>query len=221
MNLVLLYTALSVFGLGVTVIDFLGILDQPGEGPGNGDAGETDGGDSDDGDGGGPDDGDDGGDSDRGDSDGGQGRASYLSPGSSGVKAVTAVMGLLRTAVYFSLGFGPTGLFALFRGLSRNQGLFWAVGVGAAVAVLARALRGFIRRDLDSSIKPEEFLMEKAVLLLPMTPGSISRAAVKQYGKETELYVKCRDPRAAMEKGTEVLISDYDNEVYWVESLKQ
>jgi hypothetical protein len=223
MNPFILYTALSVFGLGVTIIDFLGILNHGDEDSGGDHAN------------GGNDAGDDVGDTGEGsnghddDGDGGQSghdvhdhdHSSYLSPGSSGIKAVTAVMALLRTAVYFSFGAGPTGLFALFRGLSQGQSLLWAAGVGTGTAFLARSLRKFIRRDLDSSIKPEEFLMEKAVLLLPLGPGTIAKAVVRQYGKETEIYVKCRDSRAAMEKGTEVRIVDFDNELYWIEAANE
>jgi hypothetical protein len=231
MNLIILYTALAVFGLGVTIIDFLGILNHGDEDSGGGDhTGDADGasvgspeddtGDNDSGDGG-----DNSGNNgeDTG-SHGGQDahdHASYLSPGSSGIKAVTAVMALLRTAVYFSFGAGPTGLFALFRGLSRGESLLWAAGVGTGTALLARVLRRFIRRDLDSSIKPEEFLMEKAVLLLPLDPGTIAKAVVRQYGTETEIYVKCRDPRAALKKGTELRIIDFDNELYWVEAANE
>jgi hypothetical protein len=248
MNLLILYTALSVVGLGVTIIDFLGVLNHGDEDSGSGDqSGETDDGGGDAGDDGhdiGDDSGDGGydiGDHDSGDDghdssdtesgghgdDGGQSghdahdHSSYLSPGSSGIKAVTAVMALLRTAVYFSFGAGPTGLFALFRGLAQGQSLLWAAGVGTGTAFLARALRKFLRRDLDSSIKPEEFLMEKAVLLLPLGPGTIAKAVVRQYGKETEIYVKCRDPRAAMKKGTEARIIDFDHELYWIEAVDE
>ncbi|MDR1142798.1 MAG: hypothetical protein LBK77_01110, partial [Spirochaetaceae bacterium] len=140
--------------------------------------------------------------------------------GDAGVRAVTAVMGLLRTVVYFSLGFGPTGLFAWFTGLSRTGGLVWACVMGSLIAVFARLLRRFIRRDLDSSIKPDEFLMETGVLLLPLEGGRISKAAVRQFGRETELYVRCRDPEARLPKGKTVRIVEYDNDVYWIEPLE-
>ncbi|MDR1143612.1 MAG: hypothetical protein LBK77_05240, partial [Spirochaetaceae bacterium] len=132
-NLFILYSALTVFGIGVTLIDFLGILDHAGGhdaghdghagdyadtgghesaggADGNHGAGHTDGG-GDHGPGGHNDSRGDNAEHDHG---------SYLSPGDAGVRAVTAVMGLLRTVVYFSLGFGPTGLFAWFTGLSRT-----------------------------------------------------------------------------------------------------
>jgi hypothetical protein len=129
-------------------------------------------------------------------------------------------MGLLRTVVYFSLGFGPTGLFAWFTGLSRTGGLLWACVMGSLIAVFARLLRRFIRRDLDSSIRPEEFLMEPGVLLLPLEGGQISKAAVRQFGREKELYVRCRDAAVRLPKGKTVRIVEYDNDVYWVEPLE-
>jgi membrane protein implicated in regulation of membrane protease activity len=237
MNPLAIYIALSVFGLGVTIIDFIGVLEPSGDAGAGGDSADGDGADGDAADS----DGADAADSDGADDAGADGddtdsdsaadsadagvahhdHGSYLAPESAaGIKAVTGIMGFLRLLVYFSLGAGPTGLFALLRGLSPFQSLFWAAGVGAAIAVFARLLRKFIRRDLDSSIQSVEFLMEKAVLLLPLSPGEMARAVVRQYGKETELYVKCKDPAAAIPKGSEVRIIDFDNEVYWVEKTE-
>jgi hypothetical protein len=215
MNLYIIYLAMAVFGLGVTIIDFLGVLEPSGDADGGMEDGGTD----------------DGGD-DYADSDSAETAAddvsdddssvhdpgSYLGPGSTGIKTVTVIMSALRFLVYVSLGAGPTGLFALLRGLSLGQSLLWAAGVGVAVAFLARFLRKLIRRELDSSIKPEEFLMEKAELLFPLLPGEMSRAAVRQYGKVTDIYVKCRDGAVSLAKGTEVRIIDCDNELYWIEA---
>jgi hypothetical protein len=221
-NVFILYTALAVFGIGVTIIDFLGILDHA-EGR---DAEGRDGvsGSHDSGHGGHAGDYADGGGPDGHDSSGAENaehyHGSYLSPGDAGIKAVTVVMGLLRTAVYFSLGFGPTGLFAWFTGISRTAGLVWACAVGTAMAVFARLLRRLLRRDLDSSIRPDEFLMETGVLLLPLEGGQISKLAVRQFGRETELYVRCRDTAVKLSRGKTVRIVEYDNDVYWVEPLE-
>ena len=245
-KLFVLYTALSVFGIGITIIDFLGVLDHHdnADGVSHGDGSShtaDDFGDSDSsaepadydvGDSyGGHDYGDSSGGHDSGDSSGGHdsghssaGQAdhpgSYLSPGQSGVRAVTIIMGILRTTVYFSLGFGPTGLFAWFRGLSPGMSLLWALGVGSAISVLARLLRRFIRHDLDSSIKSEEFLMETGMLLLPLMGDEISKISVKRYGRETELYVKSKDKTVKFPKGKIVRIIDYNDNIYWVESAE-
>jgi len=170
-----LFLSLTIFGVGVTIIDFLGIFDSDG---------------------------------------------SNLSPEKSGFKIISKLMNALRNIVYFSLGFGPTGLFASFNGLTKTSGLIWAVSVGAGVMILARLLKRFIRKDLDSSIKPDDLLQENGVLLLPLEGDEISKAAVRQYGREIEIFVRCKDPHIKIPKGKEIIIEEYDNDVYWIRPVE-
>jgi hypothetical protein len=182
----ILYSTLAVFGIGVTIIDLFGVLDQSASSEG-GDGG----GDSDvaadasegiaDATGSAPDVSDSLAGSDVQDSatdaDVQYGdRGSWVVSGRSGAKPetrkadssgtgsgpliVAKAIGALRTTVYFSLGAGPTGLFALLTGVGGTASLAWSAGAGVFIAILARTLRAFVRRDLDSSIKPEEFLMD-------------------------------------------------------------
>jgi len=133
-----------------------------------------------------------------------------------GIRVLSKIMNVLRNAVYFSLGFGPTGLFASSSGLPATQGLLWALAAGAVMMILARFIKRLIRRDLDSSIKPDELLQEQGVLLLPLEGGEISKASVRQYGRETEIYVRCRDKESKLPKGEKIIIEEYDNDVYWI-----
>ncbi|GHV43018.1 hypothetical protein AGMMS49546_23430 [Spirochaetia bacterium] len=199
-NLFIVYTALTVFGLGITLIDFLGVFDHAGDDAGDGGDGDDDGA---------PETG-------HGD-EAGHNHGSQLGSGNAGIRGITAILGLLRLGVYFALGAGPTGLFALFTGLSRGQSLIWSAGAGIGIALFTRLLRKFLRRDLDSSIKSEELLMEKAVILAPVNPGEMGKALVRRFGTETEIYVRCRNGKAAFPKGAEVRITEYDESVYWIE----
>jgi hypothetical protein len=217
-NLFVLYSALAVFGIGITLIDFLGVLDHIGHGDTGSDGADSAG--ADDGDSGDHDTDSDSSDSiDNSDSHHSHEHGSYLGPGDTGIRAVTGIMSALRIAVYFSLGAGPTGLFALHSGLSAGQSLLWSAAVGAGIAIFARLLRKFIRRDLDSSIGPDELMMENAVLLLPLEAGAMGKASVKQYGREREIYVRCKDQTRPLAKGSEVRIIDFDDEVYWIEPV--
>jgi hypothetical protein len=87
------------------------------------------------------------------------------------------------------------------------------------IAALARILRKIVRRELDSSIRPDELLMETAVLLLPITPGAVSKAVVREYGREKEIYVRCADTNSALAKGSEVRIISFDDSIYWIEPV--
>lgn len=239
-SLLVLYSTLAAFGIGVTIIDLFGVFDQLGpdgagadddspEGtldPGAGDEldGSTDGADLQ----------ETSGDTDTiappyGD------RGSWVvadQPGARptnrggagqtrgrGALAVAKAISGLRSGVYFSLGAGPTGLFALLTGVSGTASLAWSAGAGIFIAILAKTLRAFIRRDLDSSIKPEEYLMDQAIISVPISPGAMGKALVSRYGRNTELYVRCKDPSRALSKGEAVRIVDIDDDCYWVEAL--
>ena len=137
---------------------------------------------------------------------------------SRGTLAVAKAIGTLRTGVYFSLGAGPTGLFALLTGIGGTASLGWSAGAGVFIAILAKTLRAFLRRDLDSSIKPEEFLLDLAVISVPVTPGAMGKAIVSRYNRDTELYVRCKDQSQALAKGETVRIVDLDDDCYWVDT---
>jgi hypothetical protein len=207
------FIALSVFGAGVTVIDFLGLLDHDDGGDSASDAADS----ADDA--GGVDDGSEGSLLASSGETGTDVTESAKGGKDHGIRALTRVLSTLRLTVYFSLGAGPAGLFAVLSGQSDVASLQWAGAVGVGIAVLARALRKVIRRELDSSIKPEEYLMEKAVLLLPLEAGKMGKAAVRQYGREAEIYVKANDPGLELPKGAEVLISAYDDSVYYIDKI--
>lgn len=219
-SLFIIYSALAVFGIGVTIVDLVGVFDHMGSDSAHSDDSDSDAdsaaeadsahetGLSEDSAEGAP-----------GHTDSGPEHGSYIASAGAGTKAVAKTIGALRTGVYFSLGAGPTGLFGLITGLSAGKSLAWSAGAGVFIAVLAKSLRVLARRDLDSSIKPEEFLMEKAVVSVTIAPGSMGKVIARRYGTETELYARCRDAGLRIAKGSEVRIIDADSGCYWVEPL--
>jgi len=238
-GLFVLYSALAVFGIGVTVVDLFGVFEHSGQ---SDDSHDGDSGDAHDD---GPDGGHDGGsgDSDHddgsGDHDDGDhgghmpahpvhavaadhhddGRGSSISSADSGTRIVARTIGALRMGVYFSLGAGPTGLFAMLTGVQSVESLAWSAGAGIFMAVLARSLRAFIRKDLDSSIKVSEFIMDEAIITVSVMPGAMGKAAVRRYGRETEVFVRAKDSARAFPRGCMVRIVDFDDECCWVDVL--
>lgn len=232
-GLFVLYSALAVFGIGVTVIDFLGIFEQAhgASASGQHDDGAAEDGGADD-DGAGYSNGDDvaddaAADDDTSDSDDPHGTAlaarddgggSHIVSVDSATRIISRAVATLRLGVYFSLGAGPTGLFSLLTGVAPLEGLAWSAGAGVFVAIIAKSLRRLVRRDLDSSMRPEEFILDEAEVTVSLLPGAMGRAVVRSYGKETELYVRAKDARASFPKGCRVRIVDFDDDCYWVES---
>jgi membrane protein implicated in regulation of membrane protease activity len=115
----------------------------------------------------------------------------------------------MRTGVYFSLGAGCTGLVALGTGQGALGSLAWGLLAGAGIAALARFLRRSLRRDLDSSFSPEEFLLEEAQVIVPIGPGMMGKVEVRKYRAE--------DPAQAFARGARVRLIDYREGSYLVE----
>ncbi len=220
-GLFVLYSALAVFGIGVTIVDLLGVFEHAGQSDSghDSDSGSADEAASDDDGAGedGADDSDDGAHEDHMPAETAHG--SNLSSADSGTRIVARTIGALRTGVYFSVGAGPTGLFAMLTGVQPAESLAWSAGAGIFIAVLARSLRAFIRKDLDSSIKAAEFIMDEATITVSVMPGAMGKAAVRRYGRETEVFVRAKDSARAFNKGCTVRIVDYDDECCWVEDI--
>jgi len=230
-GLFVLYSALAVFGVGVTIVDLLGIFEHAGQTEGSHDDGHD--GDNDGDSGSAYDDGthsdvDAGSRGDDGQTHPGHeaaaddhhgGHGSTISSADSGTRIVARTIGALRTGVYFSLGAGPTGLFAIFTGMQSAESLAWSAGAGIFIAVLSRSLRAFIRKDLDSSIRAAEFIMDEATITVSVLPGAMGKAAVRRYGRETEVFVRAKDATRAFNKGSTVRIVDYDDDCCWVEDI--
>jgi len=211
-SLFILYSALAVFGVGVTVIDLFGVFEHAGGSGHPDDSGHDDGAGHDDG--GGHDDG-----HELATHDPVHHHGSYIASADSATRFVARTIGALRMVVYFSLGAGPTGLFAVLTGVAPGESLAWSAGAGVSIAILARALRSFIRKDLDSSIAPEEFIMDEATMTVSIIPGAMGKAAVRRYGTEHELFVRAKDIQTAFIKGEKVRIVDFDDDCYWIEPV--
>lgn len=126
--------------------------------------------------------------------------------GRAGGEVVSRLIGAMRSFVYFSLGAGPTGLVAAGMGLGALEGSLWAVGAGVAIAIAVRALRSFLRRDVDSSFVDSDFILEEAEITIPVAPGKMGKAYVARFGPQVEVYVKSIDENRAFARGERVRI---------------
>jgi membrane protein implicated in regulation of membrane protease activity len=140
--------------------------------------------------------------------------------GDEGTRAVSRIAAFIRSTVYLSLGAGATGLFAAARDLGALEGAAWAAGAGVLALAVARLARRLVRRDLDSSFKGEEFLMEEGVIVVPAAPGEMGKAEVRKYGASVELYVRASVGSIALAKGDRVRVVDFGDECYFVEPVR-
>jgi membrane protein implicated in regulation of membrane protease activity len=208
-----IYLGLLVYGAGVLVLSLFGALGHDAHGDGNHDAHGGDGHDAH----------GDGHDQDHGGAaqrpEGSLAAIEKARRGDAGTRAVSRIASFLRTTVYLSLGAGATGLFAASRGLGPLEGAAWAAGAGVLVLAVARIARRLVRRDLDSSFKSEEFLMEVGVVVVPAAPGEMGKIEVRKYGASAELYVKAAAASRGLAKGERVRVVDCGDDFYLVEPV--
>lgn len=203
-----IFIACSIFGIGVVLLDFIGLL---GDGEGDGDVGF----DMDGSDGGADFDASDfDGDAD-GDFDGDSGDSGGDALGGGGM-AVLSALRYLRLFVYYCLGFGPTGLAAMILGRSALASLLFAVPAGLLSLLLASAFFRFQRSNTDSSLRPHDMLNERAVVTIPLSQSDMGRVRVQIGMNVSEPYALAADGGRAFEKGEVVQIVRVTDEAVYV-----
>lgn len=216
-----LYIGATVFGVGVTVIDLLGLL-----------GGESEGGDSDsDADGDladgdladgfeSADDAGDSGDDAAGEDtdDGGEDHSSIAGHDVRRKRSVVLrIMAGVRALVYFALGFGPVGWFALGSGQTALASIAYAAPVGALVMLGARGLRRLLRSELSSSVKESDLLMERGEVTVTIGPGQLGRVRIKLGGAYIDRYARAQNATSPLAPGTAVRVVDVSDECVYVE----
>jgi membrane protein implicated in regulation of membrane protease activity len=222
-----LYIATAIFGVGVLVIDFLGLLGGQQEDSGTQDAPFDPGGDEG-GDDAGADDADTSSDqadvaaahadSDEDTSD--QNQTAPVGSTSFDTRGVLVLAGLrhLRSLVYFCVGFGPIGLLALWKGYWAPVSILWSVPAGLGSVFVVRRILRFQTKDTDSSLRPEDLLMRKATVLVSLSKGSMGKVRVEVGMGESEQYALPEHDEERFEKGEVVYVANVGDECVYVES---
>ena len=217
------YIAATVFGVGVTLADMFGIFantvtggsddaddaDDDFEAEGDGDFDSDSEGDDTDGD-----EGEDGDQAEVGNS----GRASSIAHDTQRKRnPVLTLMFLLRSFVYFCLGFGPVGLFATTQYSTTGATLAWSLPVGVVTMVIARVIRKLLKKDLTSEIRKEDLLMEKGTVIVSIGKGEMGKVRVSIGGIYSDQFAKASDPEATFSVGTEIRVVEATEEFVLVE----
>jgi len=214
------YIAASVFGAGVTLVDLLGFIGHEGGHLGHGahGAGHTH----------------------------GAGRGAHAAHGAShdtghppahagpgdqpphaslvaqdpqprGIELGLRALSAARTLVYFCFGFGPLGWIATAFGAAGARSLLWAIPTGVLFAATGVGIRAIQRSVLDSQVREEELLLEKAEVTVPIEPGSMGKVRALVAGRYVERYARARDPGSALATGTRVTVVEIAEDVVIVE----
>jgi membrane protein implicated in regulation of membrane protease activity len=186
-----LYWFTAIFGVGVTVIDLLGLIGSGGQAD-DGSAAEA---------------ADDGSGEEGGGEDGGG-------------APVLSFLRYVRTAIYFCLGFGPFGLASTAFGSGPAGSLIWALAGGSAVAVLARLFFRLQRTELDSSIKEEELLFEQATVIAPIADGGMGKVRIRLGQSVAERYALAENPEERFSVDARVQVAQVTDRCVYVRGLE-
>lgn len=240
-----IYIATAIFSIGIVSLDFLGILGEDQSDTGDGDAGSIDvdagdgdsfgfeSADSDVGDFGGIN--FDGSDFDidiDADVDAGvalEGTGFDNTDTSKGIHAghlgemdsvagnrILQILSYLRLTVYFCLGFGPTGWFAMATGRNSLVALGVAAAVGAISLVLAQWFFRFQNSNVDSSVKKQELLRESATVTIPLTDSTMGKVRIKVGMSISEQYALSATPGREFKRGEVVHVTRVTDECVYV-----
>lgn len=123
----------------------------------------------------------------------------------------------LRSLIYFSLGFGPVGLFGTLTGMAAGTTLLWSLPSGLGSLIIARLLRRLLKTELNSAVSDGELIMSAATVLVTIKPGFMGKIRIKTGGAYVDRYARGKDPSREISKDSIVRVVDYSEECLIVE----
>ena len=129
---------------------------------------------------------------------------------------VLASLTFVRSLVYFCLGFGPVGWFAIATTARIGESLAWSIPVGLLTVVGTRALRRLMRRELNSEVQTSELLMERGVVIVSIGREQMGKVRVKLGDIYVDRFARSSDPERAIAVGTAVRVTDVSDECIFV-----
>ncbi len=131
-------------------------------------------------------------------------------------RGILQFMSTLRTMVFFCVGFGTVGSFALLTGESRISSLIWSIPVGIVTVLIFHFFKNMQQKKLDSSIQDKELIQQRGTALLPFSGSSIGKVKITFGSLQIERYAKCSSPDDSIAKGDPVIVQSTDDEYVYV-----
>jgi membrane protein implicated in regulation of membrane protease activity len=124
----------------------------------------------------------------------------------------------LRSLVYFAFGFGPTGLVALAGGADLVSSFLFSVPAGILFVAGGFLIRRLQTRELDSQVRDRELVFEEAEVIIPIEAGKIGKVRIELGGSYVERFARAKQPDAAYKMKTRVQIVEVTDEFLIVEN---
>jgi hypothetical protein len=127
-----------------------------------------------------------------------------------------SVLRYVRMFVYFCAGFGPMGLLAEFTGYGMFGALAWSMLGGIVSTSLGLFFFRLQQKDLDSSVKAEDLFLGQAQVIVPITNGNMGKVRVLTGQSVAERYALAENPMDSFSKDTAVDIVRVTDECVYV-----
>lgn len=138
---------------------------------------------------------------------------------SDSTKVPLVILAGMRSLVYFCIGFGIVGWYAVATGVGALLSLVWSVPVGLVSLGGARLLRRVLRRELNSEIHTSELLMESGVVIVSILRGELGRVRVKLGDVYVERFARAAGNNREIHVGTKITVTDISDECVFVEPV--
>ena len=186
-----LYIFASVFGVGVLIIDLMGVFNQDDDADVDDTTTSSEG------------DGEDGSD---------------IGSKSSKKGSITLkILSIMQSSVYFALGFGATGMFAIYTGESELSSLIWSLVAGIILMIVAKLIKSMQKNTLSSEIDKSDLLMEKGEIIVPIEQGKIGKVRVQLEDQIVDRFAKSKDTSLSFSMGERVTIEEVTDEYLFID----
>ncbi len=132
--------------------------------------------------------------------------------------SIITLISVLRYTVYFCLGFGPVGLFYIIMYEKNLASLYYSVPMGFVVILIVIIVRKTLIKELDSRFKDSDFIMEKAEVLVTIGKKSMGKIRINYAGTYQDRYARNSDRDKIIERGSLVRIIDITDECFIVKT---
>lgn len=133
------------------------------------------------------------------------------------LRVILRMLSWMRMFVYFSLGFGFSGLFAIYLGETSLSGFLWALGLGLTVVFLYKTMNRVLRQEINSVIKEEELLLRNGTIIVSVKKGQLGKVEIEWNQQSVERYCRSFLQEEEFKVGDQVLIAKVTDECVYVE----
>ena len=130
---------------------------------------------------------------------------------------LASLLSLVRSLVHFALGFGPVGWFALATGRGMASSLAWSLPVGLAAMIGGRLLRRMQSSELDSQMNETDLIMGRGEVLVSIGAGQIGKVRIQLEDASADRFARAKDPQQTLRLGTKIRVVEVSEEYVYVE----